>query len=187
MAGDTLTIPIDVERAGPKAVALYREIIASGESQNFAEMIACRQAPGVQTDNTFLAGIGTLRDQFDGDDFTLNEVVQVAQASGYSPKSSDFYNESLARFPGDPEAFLHAGQGRDHIKKVCEKRGTGCRGAVNVKGRGLEKDPFEGPPKLAPDLVNEEINRRVAANPDEGRRPRKELAAEVVDKHALKL
>jgi hypothetical protein len=39
-------IPPDVEAAGPRAIASFREMIKDGVSVRMAEMLACKQAPG---------------------------------------------------------------------------------------------------------------------------------------------
>lgn len=54
----------------------------------------------------------------------------------------------LEEYPGDPRARV---SGRADIRRICEERGWGCRGAVDVEAR--EREPIERPYKVAPDLV----------------------------------
>lgn len=57
----------------------------------------------------------------------------------------------LEDYPGDPKARVTS---RDDIRRICEKRGWGCHGTVNVRAR--EKPPQEdtGEYKIAPDIVD---------------------------------
>lgn len=101
-----------------------------------------RQFPGLNTDTTFLANRGTLESQFD-DEHDLQAVVQAAKKKGYKPKHTDVYLSSLAREPGDPQAFVNGGDAKGHIRKVCEERGVGCSGSVNVPHPEPRRDPAE--------------------------------------------
>lgn len=129
--------------------AFYVALRNKGESHNMAEICATRHAPGIETDDTFLSGFGTLADQFSGDERQLEHRARISEQNGYKPNVNDVYIHGLARFPGDPEAFVGHGKGRGHIKKMLEKRGWSADGAVKVKGR--PSDPNSGP-KLAEDV-----------------------------------
>ncbi len=150
-------------------------------------ILESRKCPGINTDTTFLSGIGTLEQQFDGDVEGMNEVISAARRKGFNPTSGMFYYEPLARYVGDPEAFLSAGDGKGRIRDVCEKRGWGCRGTVNVKARQPEEDPLKNPKvPLAESIVREEVG-RLRQDPSNQKKPERELREQVLDKHALKL
>lgn len=111
-------------------------------SSNISSAIESRQFPGLNTDTTFLANRGMLDSQFD-DKEALKNVVEGAQKQGYNPKPTDVYLSSLARFPGDKQAFVNGGDAKGHIRKICEERGVGCSGSVNIPQPDSRVDPVE--------------------------------------------
>ena len=175
-----MTIPYDVQQAGPEAVAFYESCIARGESPRLAEMLALRAAPRCMTDSVFTAGKGTLAQQFDGDEKVLEKTIKLAGKYGYKPNANDVYISQLAAFPGDPKAFVPSGDARGHIKKVCEERGWACEGGVKVKA-GPKRERKST--KLSPDLVEQNVQKMIRKNPDLKRVPKRELAAEATLKH----
>lgn len=134
---------IEIVSDNPLTQAFYEEMRSRGESHNMAELLALRQFPGTMTDREFFEGQGTLADQFKGDEAMLNTIIERARSKGYNPNPNDVYVSALANDVGDPLAFVPPTGGRGHIQKVCEKRGTSCHGAVEVKGRQPENDPRE--------------------------------------------
>ena len=178
-----IAIPRDVARAGQSAVKHYRTCIRRGSSPRLAELFALRQAPGLNTDATFLAGRGTLQDQFKGDEIVLDQITKTAKRHGYNPNANDVYISSLAQFPGDPKAFVPPTNAKGHVRKVCEDRGWSCHGSVNVKGTAKNDDPGEGI-KLADDLAEANVKRMVKKDPSLARKAtKKELKAEAVLRH----
>ena len=73
------------------------------------EALDNKRFPPIRTDSTFLANHGTLDKQFEGDDRQLNKVVEEARKRGYNPNPNDTYIPTLARYTGDPLAFVPAG------------------------------------------------------------------------------
>lgn len=172
-------VPLDVLNAGSAAVEIYIKAIENGESPRLAEMLALRSPPRCMTDSVYFSDTGTLQKQFAGDESELNRLTAIAMANGYRPNQNDHYNSSIARFPGDPEAFVPATGGRGHIQRVLEQRGWSCEGAVNVKGRQPESDPHETPvTSLGSDLTREAISEMVANDPD---LPRKATKQDLID------
>ena len=147
-------------------------------------MLRDRRAPRCNTDSTFFAGVGTLANQFKARPQVLEQMVKNAKAHGYTPNVNDFYNPTLANFQGDPEAFIPASGGRGYVRALCEKRGTGCEGAVTVKARDAEPPP----PKirLAADLVAAKLLAHLTKHPEDRRKPRRELESMIVEKHGSK-
>ena len=90
-------------------------------------------APHLHTDTSFLAGVGSLRTQFQDNDAELNRVVKAARQQGYEPKATDTYEPGMANRCGDPAAFLPHDQPKSHVRRVCEKRDVTAHGAVEVK------------------------------------------------------
>jgi hypothetical protein len=173
---------------------LRRECVRNGEqpsdrdNHRLAEMLAFRSPPRANTDREFLAGIGTLDKQFEKDPEGLQAVVEGAKRSGYTPNMHSLYNPSLARYEGDPAAFVPHDNPVGHIKKVCRERGLGCRGAVNIDAPQPVRDHVRNPKKLlADDIVDEEIRRRVKQEPGLAAKGKRALREAVIDKHALKL
>jgi hypothetical protein len=187
MAYITVINGVEYRKTTVDGVELYDPPLPSSETSKrkgkMAELLAARKFPGVATDTTFLSGFGSLEKQFQGDTQSLNETVSKARSLGYNPGVNDVYIPTMARFQGDPEAFLKAGEGRGKIRKLCEKRGTGCSGAVSVTAREPERDPLELAPKLHPKLVDEEVRRMVKRNPSNRRRNIREMREEVIAKH----
>ena len=88
---------------------------------------------GLVTDNEFLAGHGTLAQQFDGAEDQLKDVLDGARARGFTPGIHDVYLSSIADDVGDPKAFVPPDGGRHHVKKVAEKHNLAVNGMVNHK------------------------------------------------------
>lgn len=97
----------------------YAACLVEGSSPRLADMLASRQAPALMTDAVFMQG--------------------HPEARKYMP--------SLARFPGDPEAFV---SGRGDIDRVLRERGWGAEGAVNRKPRESVPKREAALPKVKP-------------------------------------
>lgn len=139
--------------------------------------------PSVQTDDTFLAGVGSLESQI-GDKRQLETITKNAMRAGYRPKPTDFYNPMLADYEGDPKAFLNHGQGKSHIKKVLESKGQWMDRDGDVHSHGPEKDPLHNPiHKLSPAIVNRIKKNRIKENPDLAHADQRELEADIVATH----
>lgn len=176
----------------PECKALYQNAERFGfylycrhkkkQTHKMAEMLAYQRAPRCMTDRELFEGMGTLADQFPGEDRYVEMIVAGARANGYEPGLHDVYMPNLARFTGDPEAFVPPTGGRGHIKKICEKRGIPCEGAVNVSAPPVDKEPAKV--RLGEDLVEESINEMVRQDPDIARKAtRRDLRDEVISKH----
>lgn len=138
--------------------------------------------PAIRTSATFESGRGTLADQFKGDDKMLKYVVAQAKARGYNPSSRDVYMRSLAKFPGDPEAFVKTGEGESKVKDVIRKRNWTC------EELGIEATDREPPKKrgLAPDLVEEVRRKMLKKDPSLKAKNQNELREAIIDKHGSK-
>lgn len=181
-------MPYPIVSDDPDVQALYEQCRSDGESHNFAEICAFRSAPGVSTDTTYMAGVGTLRQQCGDDDKEVDRLVSAAKKLGHTPNASDLYNPTLARCLGDPLAFVPASNAKAHVRKVCEMRGKSCEGLVNYTAPEREPAP-EPKHRLHPRLVDDEIRKAVALDP--GLKTRKgaikRLRQEVDAKHGFSL
>ena len=147
------------------------------------EVLKSRRMPSIRTDAQFLANHGTLDKQFAGDNRQLKAVTDTAKSLGYNPNPNDTYIPTLARFPGDPLAFVPAGSPKSHIKKVCEATDRACEGDVTVNRP--RKDPAKTV-RLGEDLVQEEAEQLIMRNPEEALKPKEQLRNEILDKHGAK-
>lgn len=144
----------------PDQQAAYERMRRRGESHSLAEMLALRKVPGCKTEDTFRKGFSDFNSQFMKNPALGERLARKLREAGGSP-SGKRYMGGLARFPGDPEAWVG---GRDDIRKVCEKRGWECEGAVNVKMNRDNLDP--GPDvAVAPDILAREVSKEAAADP----------------------
>ncbi len=106
---------------------------------------------------------------------TLNtdSTFLAGEETGYK------YIHQLADYPGDPKARV---SGRGDIQRICEERGFGCSGAVNVKGSDKGRSPAKEI-GMAPDLVEQYTDRAIAADPGLAEKPREEVKEKVVKRH----
>jgi hypothetical protein len=156
----------------PAIQAHYDECRRQGTSHNLALMFAEAQPPMSSTDREFMRGTENGR-QFQGNQRAGNEYRRVAESMGQNTKGKK-YLSSLAEFPGDPKAWVDS---RADVQKVCEERGWGCTGAVNVKHRTDTAPP--APIAVGEDIVQAEVQREVAEGSKE--KP-KELREKVIAK-----
>jgi hypothetical protein len=129
----------------------YIALRAEGLSHNLAEMFALQAPPQIAgTDAIFLQGHDR-GNQWEGQEYVGDMYKAEARAAGVDV-TGKVYLGGLARYPGDPEAWV---SGRGDVKRVCEQRGWGCTGAVKVKAA----EPL-GPPEtvaLADDIVDDKV------------------------------
>lgn len=173
----------DNQGHGLTVLALYVISRRSGTNHEFAMMLANQKAPGIETNDTFWAG----RKRFDQvfGEMYANDVRRRLSQRGVRLRENDEYMPELARFLGDPEAVVPFGGGRDYIRKLCEKRGWACEGAVRVKEREPVSDPHapENCVPIAPKLVDELIREKCRENPELRRKPKAELREMVIAQH----
>jgi len=162
--------------------ALYFRLRRLGQTHRFAEMVACQSGPVLNTDSTFFHGMPMLGDQF-VDERQKTAILRKACQRGYVPSAGDVYQSGLARFQGDPEAFVGPSQGRGYIRRLCEKRGWACEGAVNTPYREPLVDPLESEIPLAEDLIQSNARMAVQKNPELAGLSRQELRGQIVKQH----
>ena len=167
--GEELGLPEVSDRLTVQA--LYVAMRLAGESHMLAEMFALSQPPQIRTDNTFMEGHCN-GNQFEDKPWLGDWYAAQAKEAGVDITGA-VYLSGMARFPGDPEAWV---RGRGDVQRLCEERGWGCQGAVQVK-----RNDFEPPAPdvdVADDIVFERALDMIETNPDLERRPQGEVLAE---------
>jgi hypothetical protein len=113
----------------------------NGCNDKLADMLASQQGPGLLTDTTFMS------DKWDGGITDLKTRVaykRAAEQAGVHAEGRQ-YVSGLARYPGDPSAWV---DGTAEIKAKCESRGWNATGAVSVQSGG-GRPPIKKAGKLA--------------------------------------
>jgi hypothetical protein len=165
-------------------LAFYWRLRVEGQEHRWSEMCALQSPPRAMTDDVFFEGM-----KFAGDDMPkdmLNNILKASARHNFKPPPGANYYSQLARFQGDPEAWVSRSDGRQYIRKLCEKRGWGCEGGVEVAHRQPERDPHEAGPKLAEDLVQKRMKEATTRDPSLVRKSRKELRESIIAKHGAK-
>jgi hypothetical protein len=135
----------------PAQQAHYDLCIAQGTSPALAEMFALALPPAANSDREFLEGRGGCYDQFKGQSHIGDHHARVARQHGVDI-TGKVYMGGLARFPGDPEAWV---SGRGDVRRICEQRGWGCEGAVSLPVTNVAEP--ERSFHVAPDLVEDRM------------------------------
>lgn len=131
----------------PEIQAFYEKCRAEGTSHKLAEMLAFQRPPMSNTDREFLEGTGS---QFADTPQLGDAYAEVAKAHGQSI-TGKVYMSGLARFPGDPKAWV---TGRGDVAKVLDENGWGARGAVNRKVQKVGEPLKVG---ISEDIVQEGV------------------------------
>lgn len=129
----------------------YIDMVQKGLTPKFAEMLALQSPPGVKTDSTYFNNGRDVAHMVEQEPDYALPVLKKAKSLGYKPRASDVYEPGLAKFPGDPAAFVPATGGRAHIRKVLERRGWGASGTVTTRSRAPDRDPLENTAPAADD------------------------------------
>lgn len=113
-------------------------------------------------------------------DSDAERLAAIARRHGVNPEAAHYYPQ-LARFPGDPEAFVTS---RSEIKRVLEKRGLAANGFVEYEPQGFssrQKKPY----RVADDLVERYVQESLP--PEELAAKKPDDVAEMRDKIRTKL
>lgn len=113
----------------------YEDMRAAGESHNIADMLAHQKGPQLETDTMFSRGFAIDPFGCNPEPLTVETYLGEARRAGVSTTCKR-YMSSLAAYPGDPEAWVDS---KGDVRRVCEKRGWGCEGKVNVTARPKPK------------------------------------------------
>jgi hypothetical protein len=145
--------------ADPEVQKFYEQMRKRGESHALAEMLALRKVPACRTDDLAFKGQKNGQ-QFAGKEALGNALAKKLRKAGGSPAGKQYIG-GLARFPGDPEAWVSS---RGDIRRVVEKRGWSCEGLVNVSANRDNFDPGPGV-GIADDIVEDRLRKAAAQDP----------------------
>ncbi len=156
----------------------FRECLQNGCSPILAELLATRSFPGVRgTDRSFMQGRHLDGSQFEGTPPGVGrDYVAKALAAGVNP-AGKYYSGPLARFPGDPQAWVDS---LADVRRIAEERNLSVQGAIHREATVADPVPgSSGPYRVAPEIVAEHMADRLAADPAAARIPRDELQHEI--------
>ncbi|MHC4180536.1 MAG: FmdB family zinc ribbon protein [Planctomycetota bacterium] len=135
---------------------------------------------GLKTDTSFFAGVGTLLQQCDGDEKEANRIAKAAKKEGYTPSYNDFYCPTVGDSPAS--SFIPVTGGREHVKKVCRRRGVSCRGMVEMEAPERPPTPKK---KLSEKFIRERSAALIHRDPGLANKKR-ELREQLIDTHAFR-
>lgn len=135
----------------------------AADDARMAEIIATRTVPHGSTDAVFMEGRYH-------DDGLLGEGSQeyrdrYKRAIGSYP-SGKKYMSQLARYPGDPRAWVDS---LSDVSRICREDNLTWEYAGRIRHRAVERDepdPLDKPYEVAPDLIEKRVRKAVKANPD---------------------
>lgn len=152
-----------------------QEEFSHGCQDKLAEMLALGQPPMSNSDREFLAGRGGCYEQFKGQPGPASYYAHIAKQAGLNT-TGKLYLSSLARFPGDPEAWV---SGRGDVHRVCASHGWGAEGSVKLPVRNVAPVTGGG---VARDIVDREVAEAMAGSPEPLRY--EEVEATIIEQRA---
>lgn len=174
----------EVKAAGPEALALYRQILAKGETAEWAAMCALQQAPGSKnTDRAFCDGARRQMDKMD--DYNRKKILDIAKKAGINTQGK-CYKGGLGKY-NDPAAWVGS---QDDVIASAKARKLKVEGVVNYDATR----PLDEPPKRIP--LSEKIIKRNALRmlKEDGRlrekmrkspeKTKREMREQIVAKHS---
>lgn len=103
------------------------------DGKKFDEMLKEGGLPFLNTDSVFMRDSANGR-QFQESPDLGDKYKKACEKAGGSVKGKKYLHQ-LARFPGDPAAWVES---RGDVRRACEANNMDCEGLVNVKGREVE-------------------------------------------------
>lgn len=156
----------------------FVDMVESGTSPKLALMFVSQTPPDCRSNTKFMAHFGANGKQFEnsrrGDAYE-----KVAKKLGFNTKGK-VYISGLARFPGDPQAWI---SDRDDIKRICEKNNYNCEGEFNITARN--DVPPKPPVDLAPQLVEQGVRDLLQEDPGLKSKPVEELRERVIEERSM--
>lgn len=148
----------------PGRQAFYEAMMADGQSERLAEMLASQQPPGLG-----LTRAGFMKGRHDGgisDPEVDAHYRKIANDAGVSPVGK-VYSGSLASYPGDPTAWISS---PSEAKEVAERKNLKLEGGISHTPARYEA-PVEGESSdsgeyvVAEDIVSDELEVQAISNP----------------------
>jgi hypothetical protein len=164
-------MPQEIADSRPAVQQHWLRMIADGQTERFATMLALQQAPGVTgSDRTFMEGRNN-QEWLDGlPKRQANYIIKEAKASGIDI-TGKYYMAGIADKRGwcDPKAWV---SGRDDVLRVAKERNLEVSGSVNHK-------PVADLPTVKTDLnpriLRELTRKELSKNPSLTKRQAEEL------------
>lgn len=179
--------------AGRTPVEHFRACIAAGSTPKFAaDLVAmgCGQSSvgtGV-TDDVYIQDQNrhgrTILDRYNGDERAVRLLAKNLARHGYALKATDHYVESVARFPGDPEAIVNHGQGLGTLHANLRKQGRTIRGEVEIDAEPT--GPRKKKHRLHPRIVERIRKQKIAQEPSLAKADQRALRESIIEKHGSK-
>lgn len=155
----------EVKAAGKEAVRIYKQILAKGETAEWAAMCALQAAPmSKNTDRTFCDGHRRKMERMD--DYNQKKILDIAKKAGINTQGK-FYN-GIGRYK-DPDAWSSTQQ---DVIDAAKRRHLKLEGPVNCD---YIREDLPPPPKkkLAEDIVKNEALKLMSADPKLAEKVRK--------------
>jgi hypothetical protein len=137
----------------------YVAMRLDGAPHTLAEMLALQSPPMSNTDREFLHGVHENDDVFASKPGLYEHFKKIADSQGVDITGKR-YVSGLARYPGDPRAFV---SGRGDVERICREEGWNCRGAVNVTSEVRSAPVQVG---VAEDIVQEKVLDTLESHPE---------------------
>lgn len=138
------------------------------------QMLSTGVVPSIMTDAVFMEGTDNGR-QFQETPKLGDQYKKACEANGGSVTGKKYLRQ-LAKFPGDPEAWV---SGRGDVERVARKRGVGVEGMVNVKASDM------APPdrvEVAEDILDREVKKALRGTKGMPKKLKAELREAIKDK-----
>ena len=123
------------------------------------DMLKSGRPPTGVSDCTFMKDTANGR-QFNDCQHMGNYYKHITEREGGNTNGKK-YLSGLARYPGDPEAWVDS---RGDVERILTKRGWGCEGSINIKPRESLTPPAPGP-EVADDLLDKYTAQIASAQP----------------------
>lgn len=174
----------DVDRCGPAARAMFDELIAKGETPEWAAMCACRQPPGSKnTDRAFSQGQQRKMERMNP--LTRQKMQVLAKRAGINTDGK-YYMSGLGKYD-NPAAWVSCAE---DVVTSCKVQNLSVEGAVNHTPRNLRPETkAKSEPALAEPLIAEMTEKYLKNDPGlrekvaKNKHARQELREKVIEKH----
>jgi hypothetical protein len=151
------TLDREVKEAGPAAVKLYKEILAKGETAEWAAMCALQAAPRTKnTDRTFCDGHRRRMNKMD--DYNRKKMLAIAKQHGINTEGK--YFTGLGHY-SDPHAWA---SNQQDVIDAAKRKNLKLEGPVNCDFTREGLPPPKKKP-LAEDIVKNEALALMKADP----------------------
>lgn len=151
-------LPFPCVSFNPVVQSHYDLCRLEGTPHKLAEMFAFQRAPAIETDTRWIDG----HDQsVNPDSYYGHEVLAEAKKAGVNT-SRAVYKSSLARYPGDPQAWVES---RADCIRRAEALGLTLEGEINYEPTQYDPPEESSSYRVADDIVEEHYQGAIEADP----------------------